>query len=566
MVSYPDFPNPDLLDRIPLSAQVVLDVGCGAGALGAAYRRRNPRARLLGIDSHPDLVAVAAERLDEVAAVNVEEDPLPFDVPEGIDCVVYGDILEHLRDPWPVVRRHMEALTPDGTVLICIPNLEHWSFTERVLRGTWDYQPSGLMDETHLRWFGLEGMRKGLLELGLHLCDVKPRIFDIEQSRAFATAMTPALTALGIDPEAYARRAAPLQYVWRARKQPQQRIIVASSMMPPVGGVSDVRVTQPLAAMATDPTVTTMITATIGVPQASGDTPRVYIMHRPILSGPQGRAAVEMFLNAGWLVVTEFDDHPDFLQNMPATDYLTFRGVHAVQTSTPALAALLRQRNPEVAVFPNGLAALPEVRNFTSPDRMTVFFGALNREPDWVSLMPAINAVVQKLGDRLHFCVVHDRGFFDALQTPHKEFTETCDYPTYFDLLGRCEISLMPLSDTQFNRAKSDLKFIEAGACRVASLASTVVYGDVIEEGRTGLLFRNAEELHARLLRLALMPELARELGEAARSYVVEERMLAYQVASRIAWYRSLWARRDALTAALRARLEAMSPQLAPVG
>ena len=40
------------------------------------------------------------------------------------------------------------------------------------------------------------------------------------------------------------------------------------------------------------------------------------------------------------------------------------------------------------------------------------------------------------------------------------------------DLLGQSEIAFMPLSDTPFNRAKSDLKFVEAGACGVASLAS----------------------------------------------------------------------------------------------
>ena len=48
----------------------------------------------------------------------------------------------------------------------------------------------------------------------------------------------------------------------------------------------------------------------------------------------------------------------------------------------------------------------------------------------------------------------------------------------------------MPLDDTPFNRAKSDLKFIEAGACRVASLASSVVYQDSIVHGETGLIFR----------------------------------------------------------------------------
>jgi len=491
---------------------------------------------------------------------------MPFDVPEGIDCLVYGDILEHLRDPWPVLHRHMEALAPDGTVLICIPNVEHWSFTERLLRGTWDYEPSGLLDATHLRWFSLDSMRKGLVEAGLALCDVHPRVFDGEQARAFVSAMTPTLTALGIEPESYMRRAAPLQFIWRARKQTQQRIMISANMLPPVGGVSDVRVVQPIAAMRTDPVVSANITSNVPAPQPGDETPRIFVLHRPVLNGAQGRAMIQAFLNADWLVVTEFDDHPDFFQIMQDPEQLTFRGVHAVQTSTPELGAVLRQRNPEVAIFPNAIASLPEPRNFTDPERLTVFFGALNREQDWEPLIPAINAVATKLGARLRFSVVDEAIIIDALQTPHKEFLPTCDYPTYLERLGRCEISLMPLSDNGFNRAKSDLKFIEAGAARVAPLASTVVYENSIQEGRTGLLFRNAEELHAMLLRLVAMPEIARGLGDAARDYVAQERMVAYQVAARIAWYRSLWARRHVLTAALRARLAATQPELAQAG
>jgi glycosyltransferase involved in cell wall biosynthesis len=113
----------------------------------------------------------------------------------------------------------------------------------------------------------------------------------------------------------------------------------------------------------------------------------------------------------------------------------------------------------------------------------------------------------------------------------------------------------MPLEDTPFNRAKSDLKFIESAACRVASLASEVAYADSIDDGTTGLIFRDPEELRVRLLRLVAMPELARAIGDAARAYIENERMFAYQVASRIAWYRDLWDRREELTAALIARL-----------
>ena len=174
--------------------------------------------------------------------------------------------------------------------------------------------------------------------------------------------------------------------------------------------------------------------------------------------------------------------------------------------------------------------------------------------------MPSINAAAAKAGERLKFQIVHDRHFFEALESPHKTFTPTCDYDTYLRLLGTSEVSFMPLSDTPFNRAKSDLKFIEAGACRVAPLASTVVYGDSIEDGRTGLLFRDPTELYSRLLRLVAMPGLARNLGDAARHYVARERMLAHQVAARIDWYRSLWRRREALSAALHARMRVASP------
>jgi hypothetical protein len=123
--------------------------------------------------------------------------------------------------------------------------------------------------------------------------------------------------------------------------------------------------------------------------------------------------------------------------------------------------------------------------------------------------MPALNAVARLAGERLSFTVVHDSAFFEALDSPRKTFIRTCDYDTYLDLLGRSEVSFMPLAHTDFNCAKSDLKFIEAAASRAVSLASHTVYSTSIKDARTGVLFRDAEELQARLLRLIAMPDLA---------------------------------------------------------
>ncbi|MGC8478154.1 MAG: methyltransferase domain-containing protein, partial [Acetobacteraceae bacterium] len=490
-----EIPNPDLLARIPLAARCILDVGCGAGALLAAHRARNPAARLLGIESDPALADRAAQRLDDVACADVETDPFPFDPDTVPDCVIYGDVLEHLRDPAAVLRAHVARMAPDGVVLICIPNLEHWSFAARLLAGSWRYEPAGLLDAGHLRWFTLDTMRALLAEVGLVPLDVAPRVFDPAEAEAFTAALAPALAALRIDPAGYRARATPLQFVWRARPRPQGRMNIVGTALPPVGGVSHLRVLEPMAALATDPEVMARVMPLSEIPPAGTEGPQICVLHRPVLTGPEGAAVLRHLIGRGWLVVTEFDDHPDFFARQSGGEPLTFAGAHAVQTSTEALAAVLRPRNPEVAVFPNAIARLPEPANFRDLDRLTLFFGALNRERDWEGLVPALNSVAAVAGERLRFSVVHDRALFDALQTEHKRFTPLTDYPTYLHLLGEAEIALMPLADTPFNRAKSDLKFIEAGACRVAPLASPVVYADSLTDGRTGLLFTDADSL-----------------------------------------------------------------------
>jgi SAM-dependent methyltransferase len=539
----------DLLSRIPLSANTILDVGCREGELAASYHRLNPKARLLGIEADPVAAARAAAYFADVSTIDVETDPLPFAVPDGIDCIIYNDVLHRLRDPWALFRRHIEALSPDGILLICVPNIEYWRLTERRLRGTLEGDEPG-------HGLSMAGLREGLRSVGLVQCDFPAWESNDDEARWFFDSLAPGLAALGIDPEDYASRASGRHLICRVRKAPVHSMILSGNMLPPVGGVSHVRVVHPIQAAGSDPCVIASVTDRVEAREPNDDCPRVFVMHRPALLGEQAVEAVNGLLDAGYLTVTEFDDHPEHFKMMHMGGDLSFRGVHALQTSTAAMAEILRKYNPEVAVFPNAIVSLPEVRNFVTPNCTTLFFGALNRERDWQALMPMINAVAAQAGDRLRFQVIHDQLFFDALETPYKTFTPTCEYDVYLQLLGDSEVCIMPLGDTAFNRAKSDLKFIEASACRVATLASTVVYGDSVEDGRTGLMFRDPMEFHARLLRLVAMPELARTLADAARHYVAESRMLAYQVAPRIAWYRSLWARRGALEAARRDRIK----------
>ena len=553
-----DYANPELLFKIPLNAKTILDVGCSWAALGAAYLRRNPHCRVLGIELDEDAAAKAREHITEVACCDVEETPMPFAVPDGIDCIIYGDVLEHLVDPWALLAAHAKYLKPDGTVLVCMPNAEHWSFVERMLRGTFTYDEQGLFDKTHLRWFTPRTMGAALTGAGLALADLAARPVPLrEKAEAFTQALVPALQALGVDPNEYFNRAAPLQFVWRARKAQVPHLGVVATMLAPQGGVSDVRVIEPISALATDSAMLAKVVPEDTIAPLAPGMPQIAVLHRPLMTGPAGLYRIRRLLEMGYLVVTEFDDHPVFLEErgLDIEQMYTFRGVHAVQTSTVPLAEVLVGRNPEIAVFPNGIFELPAVTNFGNPEQMTFFFAALNRQADWAPYMGVLNEVARAVGDRLRFQVMFDESFHNALETPHKSFEPLADYDTYKKMLSQSEISFMPLADTEFNRAKSDLKFVEAGAARVAALASPVVYGNVIQDGKTGLLFRDPAELRAALLRLLAYPEATKRMADAARSYVSSKRMLAYQIEARMNWYRSLWERREELNEALKARV-----------
>jgi 2-polyprenyl-3-methyl-5-hydroxy-6-metoxy-1,4-benzoquinol methylase len=150
-LSYFEFDRPELLALIPETARKVLDVGCGAGRLGEAVKRRQG-AEVVGIEMVQAAGQAARSRLDQVLVGNVEEMELPFGS-GSFDAVVCGDVLEHLREPERLLRQARGWLRPGGRLIASIPNVRHHTVVRSLLDGNWTYEPAGLLDRTHLRFF-----------------------------------------------------------------------------------------------------------------------------------------------------------------------------------------------------------------------------------------------------------------------------------------------------------------------------------------------------------------------------------------------------------------------------
>ena len=560
--AYYDNVNADLLRWMPLCAREVLEIGCGEGALAAAYRRRNPGVRYTAVESHAPAAAIARTRVD--ALIEADFETLSDDNLGAYDVIVLGDVLEHLADPWAALGRLRGRLRPGGWLALSVPNVGHWSVLAEVISGRWPARDSGLFDRTHLRWFTLDSLRSVLGESGLRLHRARPRTFllDREAAARWIPILADAAERAGQDRRAFERRSQTLQWVVNAGsalEAPAEPLHLHFAAVTP--DFLDVRMRLPAEALGSDPTLTVSYAEkTARLPDLPPDRPKVAVVQRLALASPEVVARyVEEAEAAGWVLAFEIDDDPDLIGRVQRSrvgerlDW-TLRGFHALQTSTAPLGEALRGRNPELAVFPNAILEPPA--RPAAPRRLRVFHGALNREGFTGRVAARLGEVAERRPE-VEFVVLHDRAFFEALPAANKSFHRAAGYPAYLEAMAGCDVVLSPLEGAPSELYKSDVKFIEAAAAGCAMVASPAVYARTVRDGETGLIAETLDDWPRQLGRLLADDPLRRRLAAAASAYVRAERMLATQVAPRADWYRALWRDRERLAAAARRRREA---------
>ena len=141
----------------------VLEIGCACGATLLQIKNQYRQAELFGIELNEHSAAISGTFAD-VRAMDAERE---LDYPkEYFDYIILADVLEHLYDPWKVVKNLRNYLKSSGKLLVSIPNVMHFSLLRDLIRGNWTYRDAGLLDRTHVRFFTLNEIERMLQGAG----------------------------------------------------------------------------------------------------------------------------------------------------------------------------------------------------------------------------------------------------------------------------------------------------------------------------------------------------------------------------------------------------------------
>jgi glycosyltransferase involved in cell wall biosynthesis/SAM-dependent methyltransferase len=189
-----DSENATVFASIPTNIASLLDVGCGTGTLMKRVRLdMGSQVHLEGVTYSEEEAALAAQYADTVW--NGDLNDFDFDLLGLFDCIVCSHILEHLNWPERVLASLKEHLTPEGCLIVALPNVLQFKSRWAFLRGRFRYTDQGVMDRTHFRFFDWHSARQLIGGAGLEIQSAHtPGHFPLPAIRKYARPM-----ATGID-------------------------------------------------------------------------------------------------------------------------------------------------------------------------------------------------------------------------------------------------------------------------------------------------------------------------------------------------------------------------------
>jgi 2-polyprenyl-3-methyl-5-hydroxy-6-metoxy-1,4-benzoquinol methylase len=148
----------DQIAALGLNNPLVIDIGCGYGGLCRSIGSIVADGTTVGVEVDEIKASIASMFCDQVYVGEVMElirdNTLFGDLIRKADLIVLGDVLEHMLDPWRMLREITKLLQSGTHIILSIPCITSISSIYKLMQGTFTYEADGIFDITHLRFFG----------------------------------------------------------------------------------------------------------------------------------------------------------------------------------------------------------------------------------------------------------------------------------------------------------------------------------------------------------------------------------------------------------------------------
>lgn len=148
----------------------VLELGPGPGMITRLLAAES-NCRITALEIDAEAIGKLAPYCEHVYRADLNDPGWPTLVADagGFDVVVATDVLEHLYEPLRVLTAMKGMLNEQGCVVISLPHVGHSAIHACLLDEDFAYSDIGLLDRTHIRFFGIKNIQRLFENAGLKI-------------------------------------------------------------------------------------------------------------------------------------------------------------------------------------------------------------------------------------------------------------------------------------------------------------------------------------------------------------------------------------------------------------
>lgn len=154
----------------------VMEIGCSTGYF-SQHLKEDKNCEVLGVDISSGSVEVAKSGGVNAFVINVENDDIIKFLGDyttknkKFDYIIINDVLEHLREPQNLLMKLKPFLNENGSFIVSVPNVAYWKIRLGLLFGNFDYTNTGILDNTHLKFFTQKTLKQLIKNCGFKIIE-----------------------------------------------------------------------------------------------------------------------------------------------------------------------------------------------------------------------------------------------------------------------------------------------------------------------------------------------------------------------------------------------------------